>query len=85
MKLHLALLAPMMFMVQLAMAQPTPNRSALIVGVGEYGYSGAVPLDGVKHDMVSAASIASAMGIPVNNIKYLKNSQATKANILDAL
>ena len=85
MKLHLALLAPMMFMVQLAMAQPTPNRSALIVGVGEYGYSGAVPLDGVKHDMVSAAKIASAMGIPERNVKFLRNSDATKANILNAL
>ena len=85
MKLHLALLAPMMFMAQLAMAQSTPNRSALIVGVGEYGYSGAVPLDGVKHDMVSAAKIASAMGIPERNVKFLRNSDATKANILNAL
>ena len=85
MKLHLALVAPMMFMVQLAMAQSTPNRSALIVGVGEYGYSGAVPLDGVKYDMVSAAKIASAMGIPERNVKFLRNSDATKANILNAL
>jgi hypothetical protein len=85
MKLHLALIAPMMFMAQLAMAQPTPNRSALIVGVGEYGYSGAVPLDGVKHDMVSAAKIAFAMGIPERNVKFLRNSDATKANILNAL
>ena len=63
----------------------TSSRTALIIGVGEYGYSGATPLDGVKHDMNSASKIASAMGIPEKNIKFLKNSEATKSNILDAL
>ena len=57
----------------------------MIIGVGEYGYSGATPLAGVKHDMVSAAKIAAAMGIPESNVKYLRNSQATKTNILEAL
>jgi hypothetical protein len=57
----------------------------LIIGVGEYGYSGVTPLVGVKHDMVSAAKIAAAMGIPESNVKYLRNSQATKTNILEAL
>jgi len=85
MKLRIALSASILLMAQAVAAQPSSNRSALIIGVGEYGYSGATPLAGVKHDMVSAAKIATAMGIPENNVKYLRNSQATKANILDAL
>ena len=85
MKLHIALITPILLVAQAVTAQPSSNRSALIIGVGEYGYSGATPLAGVKHDMVSAAKIATAMGIPENNVKYLRNSQATKANILEAL
>ena len=85
MKLHIALIAPILLLSQAVAAQPSSNRSALIIGVGEYGYSGATPLAGVKHDMVSAAKIAAAMGIPESNVKYLRNSQATKTNILEAL
>ena len=85
MNLHIAWIVPLIFAAQAAVAQPSSSRSALIIGVGEYGYSGATPLEGVKHDMVSAAKIAAAMGIPENNVKYLRNSQATKTNILDAL
>lgn len=85
MKLHIYLIASILLMAQSVWAQPSSNRSALIIGVGEYGYSGATPLAGVKHDMVSAAKIATAMGIPENNVKYLRNSQATKVNILEAL
>ena len=61
------------------------NRTALIIGVGEYGYAGAPPLDGVQYDMVSAKKIANAMGLDDKNIKYLKNSEATKENIIKAL
>ena len=85
MKLHIALFAPILLVAQAVTAQPSSNRSALIIGVGEYGYSGVTPLVGVKHDMVSAAKIAAAMGIPESNVKYLRNSQATKTNILEAL
>ena len=85
MKLHIALIAPILLVAQAVTAQPSSNRSALIIGVGEYGYSGVTPLVGVKHDMVSAAKIATAMGIPESNVKYLRNSQATKTNILEAL
>ena len=85
MKLYVYLIASVLLASQAVAAQPSSNRSALIIGVGEYGYSGATPLAGVKHDMVSAAKIAAAMDIPENNVKYLRNSQATKANILDAL
>ncbi len=75
MKLHIALIAPILLVAQAVTAQPSSNRSALIIGVGEYGYSGVTPLVGVKHDMVSAAKIAAAMGIPESNVKYLRNSQ----------
>ena len=85
MKLHIALIAPILLVAQAVTAQPSSNRSALIIGVGEYGYSGVTPLVGVKHDMVSAAKIAAAMGIPESNVKSLRNSQATKTNILEAL
>ena len=85
MKLHIAFIAPILLVAQAVTAQPSSNRSALIIGVGEYGYSGVTPLVGVKHDMVSAAKIAAAMGIPESNVKYLRNSQATKTNILEAL
>jgi len=54
------LLASLVF-AQAASAQT--NRTALIIGVGEYGYAGAPPLDGVKYDMVSAQKIANAMGV----------------------
>ena len=66
-------------------ASAQTNRTALIIGVGEYGYAGAPPLDGVKYDMVSAQKIANSMGIDDKNIKYLKNSEATKENIIKAL
>jgi len=85
MKLIITFLFQMLLLANVALAQQASYRSALIIGVGEYGYSGATPLHGVKHDMVSAAKIASAMGIPENNVKYLRNSQATKTNILEAL
>ncbi len=79
------LLITALLISQSGLAQTSSNRTALIIGVGEYGYAGAPPLDGVKYDMVSATKIANAMGIPEKNIKYLKNSEATKQNILQAL
>ena len=60
-------LIPTLFAAQAAFAQPASNRTALIIGVGEYGYAGANALDGVQYDMVSAAKIAKAMGIPEAN------------------
>lgn len=81
---HLWLLAALMS-AQMACAQATSNRTALIIGVGEYGYTGPSSLLGVKHDMASAAKIAGAMDIPSANIVYLRDAEATKANILAAL
>lgn len=81
---HFWLLATLMS-AQIACAQATSNRTALIIGVGEYGYTGPSSLLGVKHDMTSASKIATAMDIPSANIVYLRDAEATKANILAAL
>ncbi len=78
-------LLPALFAVQASWAQPVSNRTALIIGVGQYGVAGADPLVGVKYDMISATKIANAMGIDTKNIKYLQNSEATKDNIIKAL
>ena len=69
----------------LAQDEATQNRTALLIGIGEYGYSGVPSLSGVTYDMTSAQRIALAMGIPEKNIKTLVNAQATKDNILKAL
>lgn len=61
------------------------ERKALIIGVSEYSNPEIEKLRGVPHDMLSATKIAVAMGIPEKNIKYIKNSEATKANIMAAL
>ena len=82
-----ALLAATFCAMQPALAQDTSanNRTALIIGIGEYGYSGVTSLTGVPYDMTSAQRIALAMGIPEKNIKTLVNAQATKENILKTL
>jgi len=69
----------------LAQDEATQNRTALLIGIGEYGYSGVPSLSGVTYDMTSAQRIALAMGIPEKNIKTLVNAQATKDNILKTL
>ena len=53
--------------------------------MSEYSNPEIEKLRGVPHDMQSATKIAVAMGIPEKNIKYIKNSEATKANIMAAL
>jgi len=82
-----ALLVATFCAMQPALAQDTSanNRTALIIGIGEYGYSGVTSLTGVPYDMTSAQRIALAMGIPEKNIKTLINAQATKENILKTL
>ena len=70
---------------QTVFAQLTSNRTALIIGISEYAVPGATLLDGVRFDMASSTKIANAMGIPDTQIKYLKNADATKENILKAL
>ncbi|MEY4099001.1 MAG: hypothetical protein RL300_172, partial [Pseudomonadota bacterium] len=61
------------------------NRTALIIGIGVYGSPEIPVLLGVKEDMKSALAISKAMGIPEANIRVLRDQQASKAGILDAL
>ncbi len=61
------------------------TRTALIIGIGVYGSPEIPVLLGVKEDMKSALAISKAMGIPEANIRMLRDEQASKAGILDAL
>lgn len=58
---------------------------ALLIGVSKYADPAISPLPGVPYDMESAKQIATAMGIPRQNITVLRDAQATKANIAAAL
>lgn len=57
------------------------TRHALIIGVGEYIDAAVPSLKGVKHDMVSARRMASAMAIPEANIRVLRDHDATADRI----
>jgi len=58
------------------------QRTALIVGIGQYGSPDIPSLSGVVFDMESARKMALAMGIEAKNISMLRDGAATKANIL---
>ncbi len=66
-------------------AQDKASRSALIVGVGTYSIPTIPALGGVAMDMVSARAIAREMGIAGDRITVLRDAQATKQGVLDAL
>ena len=70
-----------------AQSQTQPAlRSALVIGLSQYGpNTGAATLEGVPHDVESAKRIAMAMGIPADQIRLVKDQQATKANILEEI
>jgi hypothetical protein len=70
--------------VFVVLAQPA-TRSALIVGVSNYASPEITPLEGIPSDIISARSIARAMGIPDSRITVLRDGQATKAAILAAM
>jgi Caspase domain/Domain of unknown function (DUF4384) len=61
------------------------NRHALIIGVSEYADPNTPALPGAKIDRESATQMANAMQVPTSNIRYLQDSQATGANIRQAL
>jgi hypothetical protein len=61
------------------------NRTALIIGLSAFADPGVPVLTGVPYDIESAKKIALKMGIPEANIKILRDSQATKKNILREL
>ncbi len=64
---------------------PKASRHALIIGIGEYAAPGITPLKGVKNDMQSAQQIALTMSIPEDNIRYLRDGQATAQQIMQAV
>jgi len=67
---------------------PRANRHALIVGIGEYRVDPARPvaaLPGVPHDMRNALAIARQMQIPADNITLLRDRDATRDGVLQAL
>lgn len=70
---------------QPAQAQGKPGRSALIVGVSTYAAPEVPALPGVPFDIESARAVARAMDIPESRTTVLRDAQATKAGILDAL
>ena len=83
-----SLIAAIMLMASSAAtpAQTTSPRNALVIGVSRYAPSTqALPLEGVPHDMDSAQRIAQAMGIASAQIRFMRDQEATKDNILRAL
>ena len=67
------------------LAAESSTRTALIIGIGVYDRPEIPVLAGVKEDIVSAMAITKAMGIPAKNTRILRDQQASKAGILDAL
>lgn len=61
------------------------NRFALIIGIGHYSNAAIPSLKGVQHDMGSAHQMAASMGIPDENISYLRDEQATAEHIRQAI
>lgn len=62
------------------------GRYALIIGIGQYSPdSGASVLPGIPKDMENVRKIARAMEIDERNIVELRDAQATRKNIVQAL
>ncbi len=66
-------------------ASPDSSRHALVVGVSAYRDPTISALQGIEADMRMAAGIAAEMGVPKENIRVLRDSDATKAKILAEL
>ncbi len=64
---------------------PRVNRHALIIGVSRYGDGTTPPLPGARIDKQSATQMAQAMQVPLSNISYLQDEQATADNIRRSL
>lgn len=81
-----AFLAFALFSGGLAHSQTPALRSALVIGLSQYAPStGAANLEGVPHDVDSAQRIALAMGIPAQQIRLVRDQDATKAKILEEI
>ena len=64
---------------------PRVNRHALIIGISRYADPATPPLPGARIDKQSATQMAQAMQVPVSNIRYLQDEEATGASIRQAL
>ena len=64
---------------------PRVNRHALIIGISRYADAATPPLPGARIDKESATQMAQAMQVPISNIRYLQDEQATGNNIRAAL
>lgn len=64
---------------------PRVGRHALIVTVGKYADDNIAALPGTTADVDSARQMAQAMQIPPENIRYLRDEQATGDAIRNAL
>ena len=64
---------------------PRINRHALIIGISRYADPATPSLPGARIDKVSATQMAQAMQVPLSNIRYLQDDQATGNNIRQAL
>lgn len=85
--LSVALAALCISSIALATDEPATanNRYALIIGIGHYSNAAIPSLKGVQHDMGSAHQMAVSMGIPDENISYLRDEQATAEHIRQAI
>lgn len=77
------LLVSSVFIVPTLQAQT--YHAALIVTISNFGDANITPLPGTFYDTDSALKMANAMGIPRSNIVTLRDSQATKARVLQEL
>ena len=64
---------------------PRVNRHALIIGISRYADPATPSLPGARIDKESATQMAQAMQVPLSNIRYLQDDQATGNNIRQAL
>ena len=64
---------------------PRANRHALIIGISQYADPATPQLPGVRIDRQSATQMAQSMQVPLENIQYLQDAQATGAGIRQAL
>ncbi|NDE40917.1 MAG: caspase family protein, partial [Betaproteobacteria bacterium] len=61
------------------------NRHALIIGLSRYADPATPPLPGARIDKASATQMAQVMQVPLSNIRYLQDEQATGNSIRAAL
>lgn len=61
------------------------SRHALIIGISHYFDPRISVLKGIKHDIESATKMAEAMGVPRQNIRYIRDLDATASNIEKAI